>query len=294
PNTGVGRLNPDGSPGGCSACHQRHNFSRAQARRPRTCGRCHMGHGKPQIHLYEASKHGIAFDANEGLMNLDSDSWVVGVDYHVAPTCSTCHLSAGPGVAKTHNPANRLTWVLREEVSRRRENWQTNKNQMLKICTECHASDFVANWYENYDGILQFYDNKFGQPAADIMSKLRENGELTAAEFDDRIEWIYFYLYNDEARKVRNAAGMQAHESVREGFMAIADYFYTEFLPEAKSLSKEVVDEVLAAPEHQWYAPGDLIENIRGASAIEPTPDLNQDGKVDGKDLFYFGRNWHR
>jgi len=81
---------------------------------------------------------------------------------------------------------------------------------------------------------------------------------------------------------------------VREGFMAIADYFYTEFLPEAKSLSKEVVDEVLAAPEHQWYAPGDLIENIRGASAIEPTPDLNQDGKVDGKDLFYFGRNWHR
>ncbi|MFH1738751.1 MAG: multiheme c-type cytochrome, partial [bacterium] len=36
PNTGVGRLNPDGSRGACSACHQRHKFSKAQARRPRT------------------------------------------------------------------------------------------------------------------------------------------------------------------------------------------------------------------------------------------------------------------
>ena len=33
PNTGMGRLNPDGSKGSCSACHVRHNFSLAQARR---------------------------------------------------------------------------------------------------------------------------------------------------------------------------------------------------------------------------------------------------------------------
>ena len=42
PNTGIGRINPDGSKGSCSACHTRHIFSREQARRPESCGRCHV------------------------------------------------------------------------------------------------------------------------------------------------------------------------------------------------------------------------------------------------------------
>ncbi|MDX1776363.1 MAG: cytochrome c3 family protein, partial [Desulfobulbales bacterium] len=31
PNTGIGRVNPDGSKGTCSACHTRHRFSKEQA-----------------------------------------------------------------------------------------------------------------------------------------------------------------------------------------------------------------------------------------------------------------------
>ncbi|MDF1836655.1 MAG: multiheme c-type cytochrome, partial [Planctomycetota bacterium] len=34
PNTGIGRLNPDGTEGSCAACHSRHTFSAAQARHP--------------------------------------------------------------------------------------------------------------------------------------------------------------------------------------------------------------------------------------------------------------------
>ena len=34
PNSGIGRINPDGSKGSCSACHGRHQFSKAQAREP--------------------------------------------------------------------------------------------------------------------------------------------------------------------------------------------------------------------------------------------------------------------
>jgi formate-dependent nitrite reductase cytochrome c552 subunit len=34
PNSGIGRVNPDGSRGTCAACHGRHAFSSAQARRP--------------------------------------------------------------------------------------------------------------------------------------------------------------------------------------------------------------------------------------------------------------------
>jgi formate-dependent nitrite reductase cytochrome c552 subunit len=34
PNSGIGRINPDGSLGSCNACHARHTFSKAQARQP--------------------------------------------------------------------------------------------------------------------------------------------------------------------------------------------------------------------------------------------------------------------
>ena len=49
PNTGIGRINPDGSWGSSNACHTRHNFSKAQAREPETCGKCHLGPDHPQI-----------------------------------------------------------------------------------------------------------------------------------------------------------------------------------------------------------------------------------------------------
>jgi len=88
PNTGIGRINPDGSWGSCSACHTRHAFSKAQARQPQTCGKCHLGPDHPQIEVYQESKHGILYEANKERLNLDRDHWVVGVDYSAAPTCA--------------------------------------------------------------------------------------------------------------------------------------------------------------------------------------------------------------
>ena len=48
PNTGMGRINPDGSKGSCSACHSRHSFDAALARQPENCGKCHPGPDHPQ------------------------------------------------------------------------------------------------------------------------------------------------------------------------------------------------------------------------------------------------------
>lgn len=291
PNTGVGRINPDGSRGSCSACHQRHKFSIAQARRPKTCGRCHTGPDKPQIQVYEESKHGISFDANEGLMNLDNKTWVVGENYFVGPTCSTCHLSAAPGLEATHDPTHRLTWLLRQPISERRENWQTNKNQMAKVCTECHSNDFITNWYKNYDTLVDYYNTKYIRPADSVLSKLRNAGKLTTQEFDDKVEWTYFLMWNYAGRQLRNGAAMQSNEYVKDGFVTISDYFYTEFIPDAKALNPDSVTDVLATPENQWYNSGGLIQ---GVSSMTSTPDLNQDGKVDNRDLFYFKDFWHR
>lgn len=128
PNTGIGRINPDGSKGSCMACHSKHSFRASIARQPDNCGKCHLGPDHPQKEIYEESKHGIAFftaakDSGTNSMNIYKDGkWVLGEDYYTAPTCSTCHMGAfvklNGGVAKnTHNVGDRISWNLRAPVS---------------------------------------------------------------------------------------------------------------------------------------------------------------------------------
>ena len=110
PNTGIGRINPDGSKGSCSACHTRHRFSKEQARRPDACGKCHLGPDHPQIEVFNESKHGILYQAFRDKMNMDKGEWVVGVDYQDSATCATCHIGATPNQAgdSRRGPANLL------------------------------------------------------------------------------------------------------------------------------------------------------------------------------------------
>ena len=108
PNSGMGRLNPDGSKGSCHACHSRHAFQAKLSRSPENCGKCHMGPDHPQIEVYNESKHGIAFYANRDRMALDKEGdWVLGRDYSAAPTCATCHISSymtPQGVYEANSP----------------------------------------------------------------------------------------------------------------------------------------------------------------------------------------------
>ena len=115
PNQGVGRINPDGSRGSCSACHTRHGFSIEMARKPYTCAECHKGPDVPAYGVYSASKHGGLYSALGGKWNFDSVPWVVGKDFS-APTCATCHISLlvtedGEVLAeRTHQMNDRIPW----------------------------------------------------------------------------------------------------------------------------------------------------------------------------------------
>jgi hydroxylamine dehydrogenase len=123
PNSGMGRLNPDGSKGSCHACHSRHAFEAKLSRSPENCGKCHMGPDHPQIEVYDESKHGIAFYASRDLMALDKPGgWVLGRDYSAAPTCATCHISSymtpqGMVVGNNHDVGERISWTLRPVIS---------------------------------------------------------------------------------------------------------------------------------------------------------------------------------
>ncbi|MBI5595077.1 MAG: cytochrome C552 [Elusimicrobia bacterium] len=123
PNSGIGRINPDGSRGSCNACHSRHAFDAKLARSPENCGKCHMGPDHPQIEIYNESKHGIAFYANRDKMALDKKGdWVLGQDYSAAPTCATCHISGhkqadGTVKGNSHDVGERISWTLRPVIS---------------------------------------------------------------------------------------------------------------------------------------------------------------------------------
>jgi len=291
PNTGMGRFNPDGSIGSCTACHQRHAFSAAQARRPGNCGKCHLGPDHPQKEIYEESKHGIAYRAHLDEMNLDNSKWVLGEDYTAAPTCATCHMSAvrtseGDLVPVTHDVGARISWNNRPPTSIRPEisdaklglekmakvTWQERRQNMVKVCTVCHTPGYVSNFYEQYDGVVELYNSKFARPGLALMKIASEYGLTTEAKFDEPVEWTWWEIWHHEGRVARHGVSMMAPDYTHwHGLYEVAKHWYTKFIPELREIVEEnkesstarqaegarkldvALKELLNRPEHAWY-----------------------------------------
>jgi hydroxylamine dehydrogenase len=277
PNSGIGRINPDGSLGSCNACHVRHGFSKKQARQPESCSKCHLGPDHPQKEVYEESKHGNTYYTNVGEMNLEADSWVVGVDYYVAPTCSTCHMSATANQKVSHDVGNRLAWTLRPPVSKRQDNWKVKRGNMKDVCSTCHGQVWADGFFHQFDATVRLYDEKFAKPAGVIMQLVRKNGLLeNRASFSNDIEWIYWELWHHEGRRARHGASMMGPDYAWwHGFYEVAKHFYFDFLPAAREYENEEVnayiDKLLGDPMHDWMSreTEDLKEAIRSGELKE-------------------------
>ncbi len=272
PNSGIGRLNPDGSKGSCSACHTRHGFSKAQARQPEACSKCHLGPDHPQKEIYEESKHGNAYYTNIEKMNLDSDQWVVGRDYYVAPTCATCHMSAARAMKPSHDVGNRISWTLRPPVSKKKDNWQEKRGNMKQVCVACHGKAFADGHYYQFDAVVRLYNQKFAIPAGEIMQIVNDKKLLEyPAGFANKIEWTYWELWHHEGRRVRHGASMMGPDYTWwHGMYDVAQHFYFKLLPEARKFHDADLDSYLDSlikndPMHAWLGQdtGMLKENIR-------------------------------
>jgi len=283
PNTGIGRINPDGSEGSCAACHSRHSFSAAQARHPDTCGKCHMGPDHPQKEIYQESKHGIAFAANIDKMNLASNKWIVGEDYSAAPTCATCHMSATKDQAVTHDVGLRISWnnrpaiSIRPEVSDAKMNlagkdipWQTRRANMKNVCTNCHNQQWVDNFYVQYDELIELYHDKFAKPGDELMKLARPL--LNPVEFSNELDFVWYEIWHHEGRRARHGASMMGPDYTHwHGTYEVAKHFYSEFIPGLQELVhkyegdkdagksaaaaalKKRLDEILNSPNHSWF-----------------------------------------
>ena len=247
PNSGIGRINPDGSKGSCNACHTRHSFSRAQARQPEACSKCHLGPDHPQKEIYEESKHGNTYNTNKDKMNLSSASWVVGQDYYVAPTCATCHMSATPGQAVSHDVGRRIAWTLRPPISTHKDDWQQKRANMTDVCTACHGNAFVEGHFYQFDAVVRLYNERFAKPAGEIMNLVRQNNLLAnKAEFGNNIEWTYWELWHHEGRRARHGAAMMGPDYTWwHGFYEVAKHFYFTLIPEARTYNNTQVNSYI-------------------------------------------------
>jgi len=283
PNSGIGRLNPDGSKGSCNACHTRHSFSAAQARKPEACSKCHLGPDHPQKEIYEESKHGNAYYTHLDEMNIDSDRWIVGMDYFEAPTCATCHMSATVSTPVTHDVGERISWTLRPPVSKHKDEWQTKRANMKTVCVTCHSSTFADGHYYQFDALVKLYNEKFAKPAGAIMKIVKERKLLeNPASFSNKIEWIYWELWHHEGRRARHGAAMMGPDYTWwHGIYDVAHNFYFELLPEARKYNDPVLNAYLDElvkddPMHEWLVTptGELKEKIRSGGMQSTYEDL--------------------
>lgn len=191
----------------CDACHTRHLFSVQEARQPQACRTCHMGFDHPQWEMYSGSKHGVRFLLKQSGTLPETVA---------APTCQTCHMQEGDHEVRTAwgflavrlpmpedtqwaadrttilqalgvldpegNPTARLEVIKQADVIRlTQEDWQRERDKMLRTCNQCHSSNFARAELEKGDQMIQETDRLLAE-AIRIVAGLYKDGVLEKPE----------------------------------------------------------------------------------------------------------------
>lgn len=265
-NSGIGRINPDGSKGNCVACHYKHVFSAENARRAEPCLRCHSGNVYSQYEIWKSSKHGnIYITLSEINKHVDfSKRQVLGISKAIAPNCVTCHLggSLAPSVQSTHDPSQRLAWKLSKIIPDKRENWRENRRKMQEICRYCHGLYFYTGFFQQFDRFIENFNQQFSIPAFNLINKINQisssssysllsitkhenskylenlNGNIDTKSIKfkaDLIKLEYFKLWHNYARKAKLGAAMMSPQFLSwQGMFDFCISFYINLLNSVK------------------------------------------------------------
>lgn len=204
----VGKPAMDGSVGQCQKCHLRHEFNLTQARKPETCNACHIGPDHPQWEIYQESPHGIAYMTLGENWHWEAEPGTLTVQDFPAATCAICHMSGFGTEETTHDVGDRLAWFLFAPISERRPNWEENMDRMQNVCFECHNQAFINDFYTAADKATERV-NVWVRESNDIIQPVKDNNLLTAAPFDEPIDFVYFNLWHHWGRTAKFGTWMQ-------------------------------------------------------------------------------------
>jgi hydroxylamine dehydrogenase len=184
----------------CDACHTRHTFSVTEAQQPQACQTCHTGFDHPQWEMYSGSKHGVRFLLKQNKILAESVA---------APACQTCHMQEGNhavitawGFLAVRLPmpedkqwaADRVTILQalgvldsegnatdRLEVAKAanlvrltQEDWQRERDKMLKACNQCHSLNFAESELEKGDQMIKAVDSLMAQAIRTVAGLYKE------------------------------------------------------------------------------------------------------------------------
>jgi predicted heme/steroid binding protein len=211
---GIGRLNPDGSKGNCGACHGRHTFAVAMARRAEACGSCHVGPEHPQTEIFKESKHGAIYAAEGRSWQWETagSTWTAGVDYR-SPTCAACHMSGSGDLPSSHDAGQRLSWELQAPLTIRPQetDWQAARKRMQTVCLQCHSAIWTASHFTRLDGVVSEYNRAYYQPLARKLDELHAAGVLDPGlRVDESLELEIDEFWRREGRRTKMGAAMMA------------------------------------------------------------------------------------
>ncbi len=247
PNQGVGRINPDGSLGSCTACHPRHSFSIEIARKADTCSQCHLEPDLPAWNVYRESKHGNIFYSKQSEWNWNGVPWVVGIDF-TAPTCATCHNSLlvdteGDVVAeRSHDFGARLwvrifgliyshpqpktgqTYMIKNKDGQplpttfsgeaavdyllTEEDQKERKQKMRKICSACHGPTWIDSTFAKLHSTIGEAD-KMVETATKLMLSAWSDGLADPSNpFDEDLEQKWILQWLFYANSLRYGSAM--------------------------------------------------------------------------------------
>jgi len=187
----------------CDACHTRHTFSVQEARQPQACQTCHMGFDHPQWEMYSASKHGVRYLLKQNKTLPETVA---------APKCQTCHFQEGNHAVLTAwgflavrlpmpedkqwaqdramilqalgvldpegKPTARLDVVKAANVARlTHEDWQKERDKMIKVCAQCHSTNFAQGELSKGDTMIKEADHLMAE-AIRTVAALYKDGIL--------------------------------------------------------------------------------------------------------------------
>ncbi len=240
PNTGIGRVNPDGSKGRCSACHSTHEFSLAEARRPEACEFCHGGWTASNVaESYRSSLHGVMYSTGGAASG--------------APTCAGCHMrkpvkvtvvdpKAPNGKVKVVRAATThdVGWTL--PPSNAHANDCELATAMIQVCSTCHFGSTVDNFVKQFKAECKLVSDKWQATAKDLycqaIATIKTIKEKEGEKYVPNTYPInYLYLeYTSRIKQAKRAAAMMSPRHTDQANTYLAEAFFGELVPELREI----------------------------------------------------------
>lgn len=200
----------------CDGCHTRHRFSTAEARRPETCGICHMGVEHYDYEVWLDSYHGRIYQAEQHEWDWDRPlkDWTKTekegqLSAPRTPTCAFCHMPKG-----SHNimeTSTAYTFMGASQVDRGAEKYAAKRKEWIKTCQNCHSPRFAKDQLEAMDEQVNLGFTKVRE-AFNIILGLYNDGILDPMPEGLATDWNghhIFSLFPEGETRVYNVSNIE-------------------------------------------------------------------------------------